>query len=480
MKFPTNRFKQAITGGQRQVGLWSTLCSNLVADVLADAGYDWIVIDMEHTPNDLAAVLGQLQAYAAGTATPVVRVPWNEPVIVKRLLDLGAFSLLFPMVQNADEAEAAVRATRYPPHGVRGVALGQRANRFGRTGDYLERVEDEICVLVQIETLTALAHVEEIAAVDGVDGVFFGPADLSADMGMIGRPGHADVCEAIRAGAATARAAGKPVGILIGDEQQAIGWLREGFEFVACGADTALLVRGADGLLARVREAVDDEPPGSTAAPLCQATAGARHWPPRSRPRDGPAGDDCMDWITQPGNLRIAGLAAALALLALLVVLRLRARRALPYARRAALLSAAERNLLAALREAGGPEVQVWARVGATDALGLRRGTRRGRARAAHRRIAGTRFDFLLCAAADTRPLVAVQRGERARDARERHLERACTSAGLALLRVPRHEAYDAEALRGELQPYLETATAPEPGGGLAGRQEPIIDLPPD
>lgn len=258
MKFPTNRFKQAIARDERQVGLWSTLCSNLVADVLASAGYDWIVIDMEHSANDLMSVLGQLQAYEVGDTTPVVRVPWNEPVMVKRLLDLGAFSLLFPMVQDADEAAAAVRSTRYPPQGVRGVALGQRANRFGRVEDYVERVEDEICVLVQIETRAALARVDEIAAVDGVDGVFFGPADLSADMGLLGQPGHPDVSAAIGDAAARAREAGKPTGILIGDENQAIGWLREGFAFVACGADTALLARGADGLVARVRAAIDD------------------------------------------------------------------------------------------------------------------------------------------------------------------------------------------------------------------------------
>lgn len=257
MEFPTNRFKRAIADGQRQIGLWNTLCSNLVADILADAGYDWIVIDMEHSPNDLMSVLGHLQAYEAGTATPVVRLPWNEPVMVKRLLDLGAFSLLFPMVQNAEEAEAAVKATRYPPRGIRGVALAQRANRFGRTRDYLDRVEDEICVLVQIETVAALARVGEIASVEGVDGIFFGPADLSADMGLIGKPGHPDVGDAIRASAVQAREAGKPVGILIGDEEKAIGWLEEGFEFVACGADTGLLARGADNLLARVRDAVD-------------------------------------------------------------------------------------------------------------------------------------------------------------------------------------------------------------------------------
>lgn len=254
MKFPINSFKQAISNGQRQIGLWSCLCSNLTADVIGTAGYDWIVIDMEHTVNDLPAVLGQLQALEVGDTTPVVRVPWNEPVIVKRLLDLGAFTLLFPMVQSAEEATAAVAATRYPPKGIRGVALGQRASRFGRVEDYAERVEQEICVLVQIETRRGLANVAEIAAVDGIDGVFFGPADLSADMGLFGKPGHPDVTAAILEGAKKVKELDKPTGILIGNETQAIGWLDAGFEFVACGSDIAILARGAEALLARVKE----------------------------------------------------------------------------------------------------------------------------------------------------------------------------------------------------------------------------------
>lgn len=260
MEFPTNTFKQAISQGRPQIGLWNCLCSNLVADVLGTAGYDWIVIDMEHSANDLMSVLGQLQAYEVGGSTPVVRVPWNEPVIVKRLLDLGAFSLLFPMIRSAEEAAAAVAATRYPPNGMRGVALGQRASRFGRVTDYPQRVEQEICVLVQIETVEALSQAAEIASVKGVDGVFFGPADLSADMGLLGQPGHPEVSAAIRASAAQVRNAGKPVGILIGDERQAIDWLDHGFEFVACGSDVALLARGADGLLARVKEGMQSKP----------------------------------------------------------------------------------------------------------------------------------------------------------------------------------------------------------------------------
>jgi 4-hydroxy-2-oxoheptanedioate aldolase len=179
-----------------------------------------------------------------------VRPPWNDPVVIKRILDLGAFSLLIPMVQTAEEARAAVSATRYPPTGMRGVSLAQRGNRYGHIGDYLQRVEKEICVLVQIETRVALSNIEEIASVEGVDGVFFGPADLSADMGLIGQPTHEDVVAAIDESARKAAAAGKPTGTLIGDLKLVAHWLKSGFSFVACGSDIALLARGAENLRA--------------------------------------------------------------------------------------------------------------------------------------------------------------------------------------------------------------------------------------
>ena len=254
MKIETNRFKAAITADEPQIGIWSSLCSNLAAEVISTTGFDWALIDMEHSPNDLASVLSQLQAYAGSKTTPVVRPPWNEPVMVKRLLDLGCFSLLFPMVQTPEEAEAAVRAFRYPPHGVRGVSLTHRGNRYGEATDYLERAEDEIAILVQIETMSALDRVAEIAAVDGVTGVFFGPADLSADMGLIGKPGHPDVTAAIERGCKAVREAGKPAGILIGDVAQSVHWLKTGMRFVACGTDLGLLAKGGRALGAQVRK----------------------------------------------------------------------------------------------------------------------------------------------------------------------------------------------------------------------------------
>lgn len=254
MKLPVNTFKAALKERRRQIGIWSSLCSNIAADVLGTAGFDWALIDMEHSPNDLGTVLGQLQAYEVGGTTPIVRPPWNDPVMFKRLLDIGALTLLVPMVQSAEEARLAVRATRYPPHGIRGVSLTTRTNRYGRITDYVERVEEEICVLVQVETRASLERIDEIAAVEGVDGVFFGPTDLSADMGLIGKPSHPDVTAAITAGFARVTAAGKPAGILVGDPAQALHWLKTGFTFVACGSDLAVLARGAERLRAQLAE----------------------------------------------------------------------------------------------------------------------------------------------------------------------------------------------------------------------------------
>jgi 4-hydroxy-2-oxoheptanedioate aldolase len=254
MRLPQNSFKAAIAAGKPQVGIWNSLCSEISADVLASAGFDWALLDMEHSPNELRTVLGQLQAYQGGSTVPIVRPPWNDTVIVKRLMDIGANSFLFPMIQSPEEAAAAVAATRYPPRGVRGVSLSTRANKWGRMTDYAERIEDEICVLVQVETRQALECVREIAEVDGVDGVFFGPADLSADLGQFGKLGHEDVRAAMLTAFEKVRAAGKPSGTLFGAADQATAWFKAGFTFVACGSDANLLARGADSLLAQMRQ----------------------------------------------------------------------------------------------------------------------------------------------------------------------------------------------------------------------------------
>lgn len=248
MKIRHNRFKRELANLRPQIGIWSSLCSNIVAEIIATRGFDWTLVDMEHSPNDLASVLVQLQAYAAGDTEPVVRVPWNDMVMIKRILDLGAQSLLIPMVQSAKEAKQAVAATRYPPRGVRGMSVAHRGNRYGGVSDYISSIDQEMCVLVQVETRRALERVEEIAAVDGVDGVFFGPADISADFDIAGQTGHEDVTAAIMEGISRVKAVGKPTGILTGDLRLVNHWMKEGCVFVACGSDIGLLVKGVEKL----------------------------------------------------------------------------------------------------------------------------------------------------------------------------------------------------------------------------------------
>ncbi len=248
MNIPTNTFKRAIKAGRRQVGLWSSLSSHLTVEVLAGAGFDWLLLDTEHAPNDLPMVLSQLQATTGGTAHPIVRPPWNDTVVIKRYLDAGVQSFLIPYVQDEAEARAAVAATRHPPRGVRGFA-----SRYGRIKDYYERAEEEICVLVQVETRHALGNLETIAAVDGVDGVFIGPGDLSADMGHLNQPGHPDVVAAIDDAIRRLKALGIAPGILTGDEALARRFIEQGCLFTAVGSDVGILARESERLAARFK-----------------------------------------------------------------------------------------------------------------------------------------------------------------------------------------------------------------------------------
>ncbi|AOK61823.1 4-hydroxy-2-oxo-heptane-1,7-dioate aldolase [Burkholderia ubonensis] len=254
MQMPSNPFKAALARGDAQIGLWLGLTSPYSAEVVAGAGFDWLLIDGEHAPNTVPTILAQLQAIAPYPSHPVVRVPWNDPVIVKQVLDLGARSLLVPMVQSAAEARAAVAATRYPPEGIRGVGSAlARASRWNRVGDYLPRANGEMAVLVQVETRAGLDAVDAIARVDGVDGVFIGPADLAADLGHLGNPGHPDVQAAIDHAIRAIKAAGKAPGILSADEAAARRYLEAGALFVAVGVDTTLLARSAERLAARFK-----------------------------------------------------------------------------------------------------------------------------------------------------------------------------------------------------------------------------------
>lgn len=257
MNLATNTFKAAIKQSKPQIGLWNSLCSNFAADVVSSTGFDWALLDMEHSPNDVQTVLGQMQAMQQGETVPIIRPPWNDFVMIKRLLDIGAPGFLFPMIQTAEEAASAVAATRYPPRGIRGVSMAQRGNKYGRVSDYFERIEEETAVLVQIETREALSRTAEITAVDGVDGVFFGPADIAADMGLLGQATHPDVWAAIGDAAKVVHAAGKPTGTLVQSADRALEQFQDGFSFVACGSDLGLLARGADKLLADVKSGLE-------------------------------------------------------------------------------------------------------------------------------------------------------------------------------------------------------------------------------
>jgi 4-hydroxy-2-oxoheptanedioate aldolase len=251
--FPRNAFKQALSSFQRQIGLWSGLCSSMVAEIIAGAGFDWIVIDGEHAPNDIPSLLTQLQAMRGGTAEPVFRVPWNEPVIIKRALDVGARSLLVPFVQSAEEARKAVAAARYPPLGIRGVAIGPRANDYGRIQGYHANAHLDTCVLVQLESKAALKQIEAIAAVEGVDGLFIGPSDLATDFGQLGNPSHPEVQAAIKDAGERIRAAGKSAGILSGSVDAVERLISLGFNFTAVGSDVGLLARTTESVAARFR-----------------------------------------------------------------------------------------------------------------------------------------------------------------------------------------------------------------------------------
>jgi 4-hydroxy-2-oxoheptanedioate aldolase len=248
MDLPRNRFKHALREGRHQLGLWCSLSHHYALEAVAGAAFDWLLLDMEHSPNDLESLLSQLQAAAPYPPSAVVRVPWNDTVMIKRVLDIGAQSLLIPYVQNVDEARAAVAATRYPPAGVRGVAGSTRATRFGRVADYARRAHEELCVLVQLETQDALQHIEAIAALEGIDGIFIGPADLHASMGFAGEIANPAVVPLIEDAIRRIRAAGKAPGILMVNEAVARRCIEQGCLFTAVGVDVNLLARGADAL----------------------------------------------------------------------------------------------------------------------------------------------------------------------------------------------------------------------------------------
>lgn len=242
-----NHFKHALAEGRLQTGFWISLGNAYAMEAVAGAGYDWLLLDGEHSPIGTESTLAMLQAAAGYPVSPVFRPACNDPVMIKRALDIGVQTLLVPFVESKQEARAAVDAMRYPPRGRRGVGGGTvRATRFGRIANYATRAEEELCLLVQAETRLSLENLEEIARVDGVDGVFIGPADLAADLGFPGQPNHPQVRQAIEDAIARVRSCGKACGILVMDSEIALHYASLGCIFVAIGVDVVLLARGSE------------------------------------------------------------------------------------------------------------------------------------------------------------------------------------------------------------------------------------------
>ncbi len=249
MQLKPNAFKHALAQGKNQIGIWCSLCSPLGAEILGDAGFDWVLLDTEHAPNDAYQVMQLLQALSGSASTPVVRVAWNDAVLIKKLLDVGTQAILVPYVENEEEAARAVAAVRYPPRGVRGVAFANRATKFGRIADYFAKAEGETCVLVQAETANALSRIEAMGKIEGLDGIFIGPADLAASMGHLGNPRHPDVRKAIDDAIKRIRKTGKAAGILTGHVEDAKEFIAAGANFCAVGNDTGLLVSATSNLV---------------------------------------------------------------------------------------------------------------------------------------------------------------------------------------------------------------------------------------
>ena len=253
MRLPSNEFLKSLRRGKKQIGLWVSLSHSFAADVVAQSGYDWVMIDMEHSPNDYFSVLGQLQVFASTKTVPIVRPEWNNSVVVKRLLDLGAPGLLFPMINTVDDARKAIASTQYPPKGNRGVSAATRATKFGRIKGYAQSAENEIAVFLQIESKQGLSNAIDIAQLEGIDGIFFGPGDIAADIGKVGQPNHPEVWDIIDPIAEALIKKGMPVGTLVGSSDKAVKLVNSGYSCVACGSDVSLLAKSSDALLNDVK-----------------------------------------------------------------------------------------------------------------------------------------------------------------------------------------------------------------------------------
>jgi 4-hydroxy-2-oxoheptanedioate aldolase len=254
MQLPQNQLKRELLAGRTQIGLWHGLFHPYVTELLAGTGFDWICLDAEHSPSDNHNLLAQLQALAAYPVAPVVRAVSDDVSLIKQYLDIGVQTLLIPMVETAAQAARVVAATRYPPRGIRGVGAAlARASRWNQVPDYLHRSEEELCVLVQVESVAGVQNLAAIANTEGIDGVFFGPSDLAASMGLLGKSADTSVQQAIVDGISTVRCAGKSAGVLAADTELARKYIELGAIFVAVGLDTALLVRSATDLAKRFK-----------------------------------------------------------------------------------------------------------------------------------------------------------------------------------------------------------------------------------
>ncbi|MEM9247536.1 MAG: aldolase/citrate lyase family protein [Pseudomonadota bacterium] len=252
MKLPRNSFKAALRDRRHQLGIWNSIGGNIVPDLLGGAGFDWVLVDCEHAAVETVDALPALQALAGWPGVSgLVRPAANDPVLFKRLLDFGAQTLVVPFVESADEAQAAVDAMRYGPRGIRGMAGMTRATRYGRIPDYFSRAEEELCLVLQVESVKGLDALEAIAGCDGVDGIFIGPADLSASMGHPGQVDHPEVVAAIDDAFARLAAIDVPVGILALDPAVAARYIAAGSAFTAVGVDLLLLSQALSALRSR-------------------------------------------------------------------------------------------------------------------------------------------------------------------------------------------------------------------------------------
>lgn len=244
----SNAFRRQLLERERLIGFWSTMTNSTTVEIAGLAGYDWLLIDGEHSPTSLPLMVAQLQALKGEAVAPVGRPAENNPVMIKQLLDIGFHNLLIPFIESAEDARQAVAATRYPPHGIRGVAGMHRSNRYGTVADYNQSINDNIAVLLQIESRPGIDAFDEIVAVEGVDGIFIGPSDLSAALGHLGNPGHPEVQEVIRDLHERAQAKGKATGILAPVQADAQRYLEWGFNFVAVGTDLGVFKQAVFGL----------------------------------------------------------------------------------------------------------------------------------------------------------------------------------------------------------------------------------------